>query len=71
MMMTSFFNNISNGDSIKVYKKNASMNPNTVSPIANHNYRKYNYKLASLKIINFLCRLPFLNCTHDSNIKHK
>lgn len=35
--MTSFFNKVSNGDSIKVYKKNASMNPNTVSPIANHN----------------------------------
>lgn len=41
MMMTNFFNNMSNGDSIKVYTRNASMNPNTVSPIANHNYRKY------------------------------
>lgn len=38
-MMTSRFNSVSNGDSINVYKKNASMNPNTVSPIANHNYK--------------------------------
>lgn len=35
MAMTIFFNNMSNGDSIKVYNKNASIKPNTVSPIAN------------------------------------
>lgn len=47
MTKTSFFNNVSNGDSIKVYNKNASMNPNTMSPIANHNYRKQNYNLVT------------------------
>lgn len=41
-MMTNFFNSTSNGDSIKVYNKKASINPNTVSPIANHNCKKYN-----------------------------
>lgn len=35
-----FFNNVSNGDSIKVYSRNAIMNPNTVSPIASHSYKK-------------------------------
>lgn len=40
MAMTNFFNNMSNGDSIKVYKKNASMKPNTVSPIANQSCKR-------------------------------
>jgi hypothetical protein len=38
--MTIFFNNMSNGDSINVYNKNASIKPNTVSPIANQSYKK-------------------------------
>jgi len=52
MVITNCFNSISNGDSIKVYNKNASMNPNTVSPIANHNYKIYNYKLVFCKLKN-------------------